>query len=190
MKKVTLTVLTIVTLLVAFVTTPVLAAGKKAVATTPYPTTGAAVLPGGLGADAGEITFSVSNGTLTIKVPVSPGQVSEGKLQSADWTISASVSYTDGKKWTLIGSENHELVTAKAENGVITATFRLPAQGNGYFWPRVWGQAKSAPGAPWLFINQSSVYCRMDKKGNPGYEAIVGTNGEVRPVPKTLDNRL
>ena len=196
MKKLSnISVLMLAVIMTAFIATPALAAGKKSAAALPYPTTGAAVLPGGLGADAGEIIFEPKGSSVTVKVLISPGQVTEQKLQNATWNIYASFSYPNpkGKGYILIGSDNHLIGSGKVVDGYVIVDMKIPVgYGNGWYWFRIWGQTDTGQ---WMYINQSSVYCRFaGVKGvpdpdKPGYEGM--TDGKrVDITPKTLDARL
>lgn len=129
----------------------------------------------------GDIKVAVSGGKVTISIPVLSDQIPI----NTKWHIHESHAVTDGNvPWPLDTAKDYSLYNTVRNGNILTATIDLPNAN--FVWYRIWGSDNHR----WLYINQGSLYNKLDKKGNPGYEFVVDTrNGTVHTVPGNYETR-
>ena len=165
-------------------------------ASAEFPTKGNFIVATGVGTDP-RVT-SVNESGATVEFPVFNSQIEEEGVSPTDFTMYGSISYWDASadNWVLIPQEKYEQyameTTAAGDKLKVNVVFPDVKLSSGekanFFWIRFWGNNDSDQ-EKWLWVNQSSNYMRLDKKGKPGYEVVFNrTTGEYQ-TPQNYDVR-
>ena len=141
-----------------------------------------------------EVTaINPSKNAIQFKFPIRSDQYETDKdgerlPQDPQIQVYASYAYAQNGKWVLTGSDDFRIETGALSNDQVEAYMSFPDQGSGWFWVRTW--AKDSESSHWVWIDESSSFCRYDDEGNPGYEFIVNPEtGEHQPVPQDYQTR-
>lgn len=146
------------------------------------PKDGEIVVGGGKG---GEFSASCSDGEIVIKAPVLTSQLKKEGLKTTKWQLYGSQTFSRDDQWVTIPEDNDEDYAIGAVNESNVLTSHVEPYGDYRFYRfRVWG--KDIVSGKWLWIDPSSPFYRLNKKGEPSYEFIADmvNCGEVFKVPE------
>ncbi len=108
--------------------------------------------------------------------------------ENPDIQVYASYAYSKNGKWVLTGSDDFRIETGSLSDGQVEAYMSFPDQGTGWYWVRTWAKDKTS--GNWVWIDESSEYCRYDDEDNPGLEFLVNPETEEhQPVPSEYNTR-
>lgn len=148
------------------------------------------------GAPPFEVGVTESN-RVEIQFPLRSDQFTTSKEEESlpqDPEVKVFASYAYPKKvsesktkWVEVGQKSFTLETGEIQDNQVPAHMSLQAQRT-WYWVRTW--AKDVTSGNWVWIDESSPFCRYDDEGNPGYEFLVNLKtGEAEPVPSNYDTR-